>query len=66
MLEGAKGRQVRPDDGETELVRVTVSVNPNSPVAFTVDVADVPAVTTTVVGLAVRVKSCIVTLMLAL
>lgn len=64
--EGAKGRQVRPDDGETTVVRFTVPVKPKSPVAFTVDVAEVPETTVTELGLAVRVKSCMVTLRLTL
>ena len=64
--EGAKGRQVRPDDGESAVVRLTVPVNPKSPVALTVDVAEVPETTVTELGLAIRVKSCTVTLRLTL
>lgn len=66
ILEGDNGRQLRPVDGETAAVRATLSVNPNKLVALTVEVAEAPATTVMSVGLAVRVKSCTVTLMIVL
>lgn len=47
---------VRPA-GETEDVRVTVPVNPLTGATVTVEVAAVPAVVVTAVGLTVTVKS---------
>ena len=49
--------QVRPVDGETADVRVTVPVKPWTAVTVIVEVAAVPAFTVTLVGLAVIVKS---------
>lgn len=43
--------------GETELVRATVPVNPLTGATVIVEVAAVPAVVVTAVGLAVTVKS---------
>ena len=48
---------VSPVDGDTVEVRETVPANPFSDVAVIVDVAAVPALTATAVGLAVKVKS---------
>jgi hypothetical protein len=48
--------QVKPE-GETVLVRVTVPVNPLIGATVMVDVAATPALTVTVVGLAVTEKS---------
>jgi len=50
--------QVRPA-GETELVRATVPVNPFTGATVIVEVAAVPTVVVTEVGLAVTVKSTI-------
>jgi len=56
--------QVRPA-GETELVRVTVPVKPFTGATVIVDVAAVPAVVVTAVGLAVTVKSVTITVTVA-
>jgi hypothetical protein len=48
--------QVRPVEGETVAVRLTVPVNPPEPVTVIVDVPVAPARTVTVVGLAESVK----------
>lgn len=48
--------QVRPA-GETELVRVTVPVKPFTGATVIVEVPETPALTVTLVGLAVTVKS---------
>ena len=48
---------VRPVAGETAAARLTTPLNPCRPVTVMVDVAAVPALTVTVVGLAAIVKS---------
>ena len=48
--------QVRPVEGETEDVRLTVPVNPPCPVIVIVEVPAAPALTVAEVGLADRVK----------
>jgi hypothetical protein len=48
--------QVRPVDGETDDVRLTVPVNPPCPVTVIVEVAAAPALTVSEVGLADKVK----------
>jgi hypothetical protein len=50
--------QVRPVDGEMELVRATVPVNPLALDTVMVDVPVPPAKIRTPVGLALTVKSC--------
>jgi hypothetical protein len=60
IVEGVRVH-VRPV-GDTELVRVTVPVNPLTGAMVIVDVAAVPAFTLTLVGLAVTVKSGMATL----
>ncbi len=52
--------------GDTELVNATVPVNPWSGATVIVEVAAVPAVVLTEVGLAVTVKSFTVTVTVAL
>ena len=47
---------VRPVEGETDDVRLTVPVNPPTPVTVIVEVPVAPALTPTEVGLADRVK----------
>jgi hypothetical protein len=59
MLDGVRV-QVKPA-GDTELVRATVPVNPFRGATVTVEVAAVPTVVVTDVGLAVTVKSVTVT-----
>jgi len=49
--------QVRPVEGETVSVRLTVPVNPPEPVTVMVEVAAVPGLNETAVGLAAMVKS---------
>jgi hypothetical protein len=56
--------QVKPA-GDTELARATVPVNPLTGATVIVEVAAVPAVVVTAVGLAVRVKSWIVNVTVA-
>ena len=56
--------QVRPA-GETVEVNATVPVNPLTGATVIVDVAAVPTLTATVVGLAVTVKSMTVTVTVA-
>jgi hypothetical protein len=51
---------VKPVDGDTAFVRLTVPVKPSRPVTVIVDVPDGPAMIVTLVGLAARVKSCTV------
>jgi hypothetical protein len=63
MLVGVRA-QVRPA-GDTELVRATVPVKPLTGATVMVDVAAVPAVVVTDVGLAVTVKSVTVTVTVA-
>ena len=63
MLAGVKV-QVNPA-GETELVRATVPVNPLTGATVMVEVAAVPALTATAVGLAVTVKSVTATVTVA-
>jgi hypothetical protein len=48
--------QVRPVEGETEDVRLTVPVNPPCPVTVIVEVPAAPALMVTEAGLAERVK----------
>ena len=57
MLEGVRV-QVRPA-GETDEVRATVPVNPLIGATVTIEVAAVPTVVVTAVGLAVTLKSTI-------
>jgi hypothetical protein len=61
MLAGVRV-QVRPVAGAIEEVRATVPVNPLTGATVIVDVAAVPALTLTLVGLAVTVKSGTATL----
>ena len=56
--------QVKPV-GETEEVRATVPVNPLTGATVIVDVAEVPTVVVTAVGLAATVKSVTVTVTVA-
>ena len=63
MLAGVRV-QVRPA-GETEDVRATVPVNPLTGATVIVDVAAVPEVVVTAVGLAVTVKSVTATVTVA-
>lgn len=49
--------QVRPVEGETVSVRLTVPVNPPEPVTVMVEVPVAPALIETLVGLAERVKA---------
>jgi len=49
--------QVRPVEGETVSVRLTVPVNPPEPVTVMVEVPVAPALIKTLVGLAERVKA---------
>jgi len=49
--------QVRPVTGEIEAESVTVPVKPWTAVTVTVDVPALPALTVTLVGLAITVKS---------
>ncbi len=63
MLAGVKVH-VRPA-GETEDVNATVPVNPLRGATVIVEVAAVPALTATVVGLALTVKSWTVTVTVA-
>ena len=63
MLAGVRV-QVRPA-GETVEVNATVPVNPLTGATVIVDVAAVPTLTATVVGLAVTVKSMTVTVTVA-
>lgn len=53
--------QVRPELGEMVAARLTVPVNPRTLVTTTVDVPAAPALTVTLVGVSVTVKSCTVT-----
>ncbi len=53
--------QVRPVNGDTLAVKATVALNPSSGATVIVEVPAVPDVVGTVVGLAVRVKSCTTT-----
>ncbi len=57
--------QVRPVAGEIVWLRATVPVKPFTAVTVMVEVAAEPALTVTVVGLAVTVKSRIVTVTVA-
>ncbi len=57
--------QVRPVLGDAEDERVTVPVKPLTPVTVIVELAGALARAVTDVGLAVMVKSCIVTLTVA-
>ncbi len=57
--------QVRPVVGETVAVRATVPVNPWTGATVMVEVPAVPALTVTLVGEAVTVKSLIVTVTVA-
>ena len=57
--------QVRPATGVIEDVRATVPVKPLSGATVMVEVAAVPALTVTAVGLAVTVKSLMVTVTVA-
>jgi len=52
--------QVRPVEGETRSVRLTLPVNPFALETVTVEVPLVPENTWTLVGLALTVKSCTV------
>ncbi len=63
MLAGVRV-QVRPA-GETDEVRATVPVKPFTGATVIVEVAAVPALTATVVGLAVTVKSVMLTVTVA-
>jgi hypothetical protein len=63
MLAGVKV-QVKPA-GETDDVRATVPVNPFTGATVMVEVAAVPAVVVTEVGLAVTVKSVTLTVTVA-
>jgi hypothetical protein len=63
MLAGVKV-QVKPA-GETDDVRATVPVNPLTGATVIVEVAAVPAVVVTEVGLAVTVKSVTLTVTVA-
>jgi len=63
MLVGLRA-QVNPA-GETELVSATVPVNPFTGATVIVDVAAVPRVVVTAVGLAATVKSVTVTVTVA-
>ena len=56
MLVGVRV-QVRPVTGETVAASVTVPVKPWTAVTVTVDVPALPALTVTLVGLAITVKS---------
>jgi len=56
--------QVRPA-GDTEEVRATVPVNPLTGATVIVEVATTPALTATVVGLAVTLKSVMFTVTVA-
>jgi len=56
---------VRPATGVIEEVRVIVPVNPSRGATVMVEVAAVPALTVTAVGLAVTVKSSMVTVTVA-
>jgi hypothetical protein len=53
--------QVRPELGEIVAARLTVPVNPRTLVTTTVDVPIAPALTLTLVGVSLTVKSCTVT-----
>ncbi len=64
MLVGVRV-QVRPVVGETVAVRATVPVNPWTGATVMVEVPAVPALTVTLVGEAVTVKSLIVTVTVA-
>ena len=64
MLVGLNA-QLRPVDGETATVRATVPVNPLTGATVIVEVAAVPTVVVTDVGLAVTVKSFTVTVTVA-
>jgi hypothetical protein len=63
MLAGVKV-QVKPA-GETELVSAIVPVNPLTGATVIVEVAAVPAIVVTAVGLAVTVKSVTMTVTVA-
>ena len=63
MLAGVRV-QVKPA-GETDDVRATVPVNPFTGATVMLDVAAVPAVVVTLVGLAVTVKSVTMTVTVA-
>jgi len=54
--------QVNPEEGDTDDVRVTIPVNELMPVTVIVDVPATPALTLTIVGLAVTEKSGTATL----
>lgn len=47
----------RPEDGRTAVAKITVPVNPSSADVMIVEVADEPATTVTLVGLAAKAKS---------
>ncbi len=64
MLDGVRVH-VRPVAGDIEEVRVTVPVKPFTGATVMVDVPEAPATTVTDVGLAVTVKSRIVTVTVA-
>jgi len=53
--------QVSPELGEMVAARLTVPVNPRTLVTTTVDVPIAPALTLTLVGVSLTVKSCTVT-----
>ena len=57
MIEAVENVQVKPDDGEVELVSATVPVKPFTDVTLIVELPKAPAKTVTLDGLAVTVKS---------
>ena len=64
MLEGVRV-QVNPAEGDMEEVSATVPVKPFTGATVIVEVAAVPALTATVVGLAVTLKSVMLTVTVA-